>query len=164
MATMQAVMLTKKGVEAAFDSVGGVHTGQCVSSTRRGGAAIWYGFAGVREFSSLVHSLFFIYVGALLRGRRGSFYGITMLYRKNPQPFLEGLPKLFELLAQNRISPRIAGTYHLLDACKANERLEAGGINGKLMLTASGCSSEAHRPFEVATENRPNHFLLISRY
>jgi hypothetical protein len=33
-------------------------------------------------------------------------------------------------------APRIAETLPLLDACKANERLEAGGIEGKLVLVA----------------------------
>jgi NADPH2:quinone reductase len=59
-----------------------------------------------------------------------------MLYRKSTQPFLEDLPKLFDLLAQRKISPRIAQTFPLLDARKANERLEAGGIDGKLVLVA----------------------------
>jgi NADPH2:quinone reductase len=58
------------------------------------------------------------------------------LYRKNPQPFYEDLPKLFQLLAQRKVSPRIAQTLPLLDARKANERLEEGGIEGKLVLVA----------------------------
>ena len=78
-----------------------------------------------------------VFVGARLRGRRGTFYGITMWYRRNPQPFLEDLPKLFDLLAQGKISPRVAQTFPLLDARKANERLEEGGIEGKLVLVAS---------------------------
>jgi len=39
-----------EGVDAAFDGVGGVHTGQCVSSTRRGGITVWYGFTGAQGF------------------------------------------------------------------------------------------------------------------
>jgi NADPH:quinone reductase-like Zn-dependent oxidoreductase len=89
-----------------------------------------------RALSTLARSVLALFVGARLRGRRGSFYGITMLYRKNPRPFHEDLPKLFDLLAQRKISPRIAQTSPLLDARKANERLEAGGIDGKLVLVA----------------------------
>ena len=130
-----------EGVDAVFDGVGGAHTGQCVSSTRRGGVTVWYGFVGARGLPALAHSVLSLFVGAPLRGRRGSFYGITMLYRKNPRPFLEDLPKLFDLLAQRKITPRIAQTFPLLDARKANERLEAGGIDGKLVLVASENSS-----------------------
>ena len=126
------------GVDAAFDGVGGVHTGQCVSSTRRGGITVWYGFVGAQGLPALARSALSLFVGARLRGRRGTFYGITMLYRKNPQPFFEDLPKLFDLLAQRKISPRIAQTLPLLDARKANERLEEGRIEGKMVLVASG--------------------------
>jgi NADPH:quinone reductase-like Zn-dependent oxidoreductase len=130
--------LRAQGVDAAFDGVGGVQTGQCVSSTRRGGISVWYGFVGVKGPGAVARSACSLLIGAPLRGRRGSFYGITKLYRKNPRPFHEDLPKLFDLLARGKISPRIAQTFPLLDARKANERLEAGGIEGKLVLVASG--------------------------
>jgi NADPH2:quinone reductase len=126
-----------EGVDAAFDGVGGAHTGQCVSSTRRGGITVWYGFVGAPGVPALARSALSLFVGARLQGRRGSFYGITMLYRKNPRLFHEDLPKLFELLAQRKITPRIAQKLPLLDARKANERLEVGGIDGKLVLVAS---------------------------
>ncbi len=124
------------GVDAAFDAVGGSSTRQCVSSTRRGGITIWYGFVGAKGLSALVNSAFSLFVGSRLRGRRGSFYGITMMYRKDPRPFREDLVKLFDLLAQKRISPRIAQRMPLLNAREANERLEAGGIEGKIVLIA----------------------------
>jgi NADPH:quinone reductase-like Zn-dependent oxidoreductase len=136
-----------EGVDAAFDGIGGAHTGQCVSSTRRGGITVWYGFVGARGLTALARSALSLFVGAPLRGRRGSFYGVTMLYRKNPQPFLEDLPKLFDLLAQRKITPRIAQTFPLLDARKANERLEAGGIDGKLVLVAFENSPGANPSF-----------------
>lgn len=128
--------LRAEGVDAAFDGVGGAHTGQSVASTRRGGITVWYGFVGAPGLSAVARSVLSLFVGARMRGRRGSFYGITMLYRKNPHPFLDDLPKLFDLLAQKKISPRIAQTFPLLDARKANERLEVGGIDGKLVLVA----------------------------
>jgi NADPH:quinone reductase-like Zn-dependent oxidoreductase len=125
-----------EGVDAAFDGVGGAQTGQCVRATRRGGMTVWYGFVGARGLPALISSAFSCFVGSRLTGRRGSFYGITMLYRKNPLPFREDLAKLFELLAAKKISPRIAERLPLLDARKANERLEAGNIEGKLVLVA----------------------------
>jgi NADPH2:quinone reductase len=125
-----------EGVDAAFDGVGGAHTGQCISSTRRGGITVWYGFVGAHGRRALALSAMSLFVGAPFRGRRGSFYGITMMYRKNRKPFHEDLQKLFNLLAQMKISPRIAQTFPLLDARKANERLEAGGIDGKIVLVA----------------------------
>lgn len=125
-----------EGVDAAFDGVGGAHTGQCVSSTRRGGLTVWYGFGGASALPQLIRSAAALFIGSRLRGRRGSFYGITMLYRKDPKPLLEDLPVLFRLLAAGKIKPRIAERLPLLDARRANERLEAGAIEGKLVLVA----------------------------
>jgi NADPH2:quinone reductase len=64
------------------------------------------------------------------------FYGITMLYRKDPRPFREDLPKLFDLMKDRRLVPRVAQRLPLLAAREANERLEAGNIEGKLVLVA----------------------------
>jgi NADPH2:quinone reductase len=91
---------------------------------------------GAKGTVALARSAFSLFVGSRLVGRRGSFYGITMLYRKDPRPLREDLQKLFDLLAQKKIAPRIAQTFPLLDARKANERLEAGGIEGKIVLVA----------------------------
>ena len=133
----------EEGVDAAFDGVGGDHAGECVASTRRGGITVWYGFTGAHGFLAVARTALSVFAGAPLRARRGAFYGITMQYRKNPQPFFEDLPKLFDLLARGKISPRIAGTLPLLDARKANERLEAGGIEGKLVLVAPESNSDS---------------------
>ena len=124
------------GVDAAFDAVGGAQTRQCIAATRRGGTTVWYGFVGVKGFVDVARSALEVFVDARVRGRRGAFYGITQLYRKNPRPFREDLPKLFALLEEQKIQPKIAQTFPLLAARAANERLEAGGIEGKLVLVA----------------------------
>jgi NADPH2:quinone reductase len=129
--------LVPEGVDAAFDAVGGAATGQCVAATRRGGTTVWYGFGGAKGLPQLLRSAAALFVGAPLRGRRGRFYGITLQYRKNPAPFRADLLELFSLLAQRRIHPRISQRLPLLSARQANERLEAGDIEGKLVLLAS---------------------------
>lgn len=125
-----------EGVDAAFDGVGGAQTGQCVRSTVRGGITVWYGFVGTGGLGGVVRSAGALFLGARLRRRRGAFYGITALYRKDPTPFREDLPKLLALLAERKIAPRIAERLPLLDARAANARLEAGAIEGKLVLVA----------------------------
>lgn len=128
--------LRPEGVDAAFDAVGGAATGQCISATRRGGITVWYGFVGAAQLPSLARSAWSLFAGSRLRGRRGSFYGVTMLYRKDPLPFRQDLTTLFGLLAEKRIRPRIAQRLPLLAAREANERLEAGRIEGKIVLVA----------------------------
>jgi NADPH:quinone reductase-like Zn-dependent oxidoreductase len=78
-----------------------------------------------------------LFLGARSVGRRGTFYGITALYRKDKRPFKEDLPKLFELLAARRIQPRIAARLPLLAGRDAERLLEAGGIGGKVVLLRS---------------------------
>ncbi len=75
-----------------------------------------------------------IFVGARLRGRRGRFYGITMLYQKDPKPLREDLPKIFSLLAEKKIDPLINRTFPLLDAREALQLLAAGSVEGKIVL------------------------------
>ena len=64
----------------------------------------------------------------------GKFYGITMLYRKDPQPLREDLPKIFALLAEKKIDPLVTRTFPLLEARQALELLAAGSVEGKIVL------------------------------
>jgi len=73
-------------------------------------------------------------VGARLSGRRGTVYGISLLYRKDKAPLKEDLPKLFALLASRAIAPVIAHRLPLLAARRSQELLEAGGLTGKIVL------------------------------
>jgi NADPH2:quinone reductase len=70
-----------------------------------------------------------------LRGRRGSFYGITLKYRSDPKPFLEDLPKIFGLIAARQIEPVIAATFPLERAKDALALLMSGNSAGKIVLT-----------------------------
>lgn len=98
------------GVDAAFDGVGGIQTGQCIAATKRGGITVWYGFVGVQGLAAAARSALQVFVDTRIRGRRGAFYGITQRYRQDPRSFHEDLPKLFALLAAGQIAPRIAQT------------------------------------------------------
>jgi NADPH2:quinone reductase len=128
--------LVPGGVDAAFDGVGGWQSRECVQATARGGAVVWYGFMGASGLPALLRTAWNVFVRTRLTGRRGHFYGITLLYRKDPLPLREDLGRLFALLAARRLQPRIAERLPLLDARRANERLEAGGMVGKLVLVA----------------------------
>lgn len=126
--------LVPGGVDAAFDGVGGVQLRESIRATRRGGVIVWYGFMGAAALPAVVRNYFDLFVGARLRGRRGVFYGITALYREDPTPFREDLPKLFRLLAERKVVPRIALKLPLREAREANARIERGGLDGKLVL------------------------------
>jgi NADPH2:quinone reductase len=125
------------GVDVAFDAIGGANIRTCVRAVRSGGTVVGYGFIAVDGAFAKARMFWDIFAGARLRGRRGSFYGISLWYRKDPKPFHEDLPKILELLAQRKIAPVIAATLPLADARKALELLATGTVEGKIVLTCA---------------------------
>jgi NADPH:quinone reductase len=127
--------LEPQGVDHVFDAVGGANIGLCIGAARRGGTVVGYGFMGVGGTLATLAMFVNLFVGARLRGRRGTFYGITLLYRKDPRPLREDLPKIFALVAEKKIDPLISITFPLLAAGKAIELLATGSVEGKIVLT-----------------------------
>jgi NADPH:quinone reductase-like Zn-dependent oxidoreductase len=124
------------GVDYAFDAVGGANIGRCIGALRRGGTLVGFGFMGASTMLSQLAMFANIFLGARLRGRRGKFYGITLLYRKDPTQLREDLPKIFALLAEKKIDPLVNCTFPLLEARQALELLAAGSVEGKIVLIA----------------------------
>ena len=127
--------LEPRGVDYVFDAIGGPAIGPCIGALRRGGTLVAFGFVHATDFLSQAAMFIDIFVGARLRGRRGKFYGITMLYRKDTAPLHEDLRKIFALLAQKKIDPLVSRTFPLLDARQALELLAGGTVEGKIVLT-----------------------------
>jgi NADPH:quinone reductase-like Zn-dependent oxidoreductase len=123
------------GVDFVFDAVGGSNIGPCIGALRRGGMVVGFGFIGAPGILSKAAMFANLFIGARLRGRRGDFYGISALYRKNPNPLREDLPRIFALLAEKRIDPLITHTIPLLEARQAIELLASGSVEGKIVLT-----------------------------
>jgi NADPH:quinone reductase len=125
------------GVDFAFDAIGGANIRNCLRAVRRGGAVVGYGFMSVDGAGARARMFWDIFAGSRLRGRRGTFYGISLLYRKNKKPFHEDLPKILALVASRQIEPVVAATFSLPDARKALELLATGTVEGKIVLTCN---------------------------
>jgi NADPH2:quinone reductase len=125
------------GVDLVLDGIGGSLVSPCIGALRPGGRLVAYGFMGAGTGTwAMVRMFANIFLGSRLRGRLGSFYGITALYRKDPSPFREDLPKIFSLLAEKKVDPMIATTLPLLEARNALELLATGTVEGKIALEA----------------------------
>lgn len=124
-----------QGVDYVFDAVGGAHIGPCIGALRRGGTLVAFGFMAAPGAFSKVTMFANLFIGSRLRGRVGKFYGITMLYRKDPQPLREDIPRIFALLAQKKIDPLVNRTFPILEARQALEFLATGSVEGKIVLT-----------------------------
>ncbi|HEX4446328.1 MAG TPA: zinc-binding dehydrogenase [Polyangiaceae bacterium] len=124
------------GVDLVLDGIGGALIGPCIGALRPRGRLVAYGFMAAKGALATAMMFANIFLGSRLRGRRGHFYGITALYRRNPTAFREDLPKVFALLAEKKIDPMITRTFPLLEPRSALEFLAGGGVEGKIVLVA----------------------------
>jgi len=67
-------------------------------------------------------------------GKRARFYSINVMRARHPAWFREDLERLFGLLASRTIRPRVAERISFDEVTEAHRRLEAGGLEGKLVL------------------------------
>jgi NADPH:quinone reductase-like Zn-dependent oxidoreductase len=67
-------------------------------------------------------------------GKRVYFYSINLMRARHPDWFREDLERLFGLLANRVIKPRVAERISFDEVAEAHRRLEAGGLEGKLVL------------------------------
>jgi NADPH:quinone reductase-like Zn-dependent oxidoreductase len=113
-----------------------------LAALKRGGLLCAYGYtAGVqpqRHPLSIMTWLARQYVQSLwtwlLVGKRTRIYSINLMRARHPAWFKEDLERLFALLATGAIRPRIAERISFDQVADAHRRLEAGGLEGKLVL------------------------------
>jgi len=125
------------GVDVAFDALGGANIRRCIHAARRGGTVVGYGFMAADGGFAKARMFFDVFATSRLLGRRGTFYGISLRYRKDKKPFHEDLPKVLALVARRQIAPVIAEVLPLDQARKALELLATGTVAGKIVLTCN---------------------------
>jgi NADPH:quinone reductase-like Zn-dependent oxidoreductase len=145
--------LTREGVDAVFDSIGGTHIWRSRGALRPGGTVVAYGLTGSLRGGRVAsgHSggrhrfrevaIFGVYIagGWLFPGRKRVLpYSIQWLKRLRPAWFRQDLIALFDLLQQRKITPLIAQRFPLAEARHAHELLGKGGVTGKIVLVSNG--------------------------
>lgn len=122
------------GVDHVFDAVGYSQVPHCLRALRPGGRLVGFGFMGGHGKLATARMFAQLFAGSLLRGRRASFYGITLRYRRDPRPFKQDLARVFEQLATRQIDPLVQQTLPLAQGAQALARLAAGETTGKIVL------------------------------
>jgi NADPH:quinone reductase-like Zn-dependent oxidoreductase len=127
------------GFDIVFDGIGEEGYRRSLAALRPGGLLCAYGYsAGVQRQRGMLTMLMWIarlYVwGWLPGGRRARFYSINAMRLKRPAWFREDLQHLLTLLANGAIHPRVAERIPFDEVAEAHGRLEAGGLEGKLVL------------------------------
>ena len=127
------------GFDVVFDGIAEDGYRRSLAALKRGGLLCAYGYsAGVRAQRRMLTMLMWIARLYLWRwlpgGKRAGFYSINAMRARHPAWFREDLERLLSLLATNTIRPRVAERISFDEVAEAHRRLEAGGLEGKLVL------------------------------
>jgi NADPH:quinone reductase len=127
------------GFDIVFDGIGEDGGRRSLAALKRGGMVCAFGYtAGVQarhRMSSILIRMARLYLlGWLPGGKRVRFYSINLMRARHPAWFREDLERLFALLGAGAIRPRVAERISFHEVVEAHRRLEAGGLEGKLVL------------------------------
>ena len=127
------------GFDLVVDGVGEQGYRRSFAALKPGGLLIAIGYsAGMQEhrrMAAILMRIARLYIWQWLPGgKRARFYSINAMRARHPAWFKEDLEKLFGLLAAGMIHPRVAGRISFDEVAQAHRRLEAGGLDGKLVL------------------------------
>jgi len=131
--------LVPGGFDVVFDGIGEDGYRRSLAALKPGGLLCAYGYsAGVQAQRRMLTMLMWIARLYLWRwlpgGRRAFFYSINAMRLQHPKWFNQDLKRLLDLLASGAIKPRIGERIPLDEVAEAHRRLEAGGLEGKLVL------------------------------
>ena len=127
------------GFDVVFDGIAEDGYRRSFAALKRGGLLCAYGYsAGVQAKRRMLTMLMWIARLYLWRwlpgGKRACFYSINVMRARHPVWLREDLERLFSLLATGTIRPRVAERISFDEVAEAHRRLEAGGLDGKLVL------------------------------
>jgi NADPH2:quinone reductase len=127
------------GFDVVFDGIGEDGGRRSLAALKSGGLLCAYGYtAGVQaqhRMFTILMSMARLYLSRWLPGgKRVRFYSINAMRARHPAWFRDDLAQLFNLLGARAIRPRVAERISFDEVAEAHRRLEAGGLEGKLVL------------------------------
>jgi len=127
------------GFDVVFDGIGEDGYRRSFKALKPGGLLVAIGYsAGVQAKQGMAKALALIgrlYLWGLLPGgKRTQFYSINVMRAKHPDWFKQDLANLFRLLRSRIIQPRVAERIPFEKVADAHRQLEAGGLEGKIVL------------------------------
>jgi len=127
------------GFDVVFDGVGEDGYRRSFATLKPGGRLLAIGYsAGVQaqqRMRTILMSIARMYLWRFLPGSKyARFYSINAMRARHPRWFHEDLERLLGLLATHAIRPRVAERISFDKVADAHRRIEAGGLEGKLVL------------------------------
>ena len=147
------------GFDVIVDGVGEDGYRRSYAALKRGGLLCAIGFSASvqaqRRVLPIVMEIARLYLWRLLPGgKRARFYSVNVMRARHPTWFNEDLERLFGLLATGAIRPHVADRISFDEVPEAHRRLEAGGLEGKLVLCPDLPSRRDRVPRETATASK----------
>jgi NADPH:quinone reductase len=138
------------GFDVIVDGIGEDGYRRSYAALKPGGLLCAIGFSASvqaqRRMLPILIEIARLYLWRLLPGgKRARFYSVNAMRARHPAWFKEDLERLFGLLASGAIRPRVAQRVSFDEVRDAHRRLEAGGLEGKLVL----CPDLPSRPDRV---------------
>ena len=138
------------GVDAAFDAIGGAHFARSFACLAPGGLLVGYGSqtmaTGDENLLSaglgLARLQFWNALPFFFGGRRAVFFSVTSRRPRHPDEFKADMATLFGLLRDGAILPVVVDRLPLAGAREAHERIDAGGLGGKIVLLPWGAQND----------------------
>ena len=127
------------GFDVVFDGIAEDGYRRSFATLKRNGLLCAYGYSAEvqaqRRMPTMLMWIARLYLWRWLPGgKRAGFYSINVMRARHPAWFREDLERLFGLLASGAIQPRVAERLSFDEVGEAHRRLEAGGLDGKLVL------------------------------
>ncbi len=126
------------GFDVVFDGIGAHGFSGSWACVKRGGMLCAFGFSdAVRHGGSVVAlgaTLLKLRLWSAFGHARARFYSVTDMRKAHPSWFRADLEALFELSSKRAIAPRVAERIGLADVAAAHRRVEAGHLDGKIVI------------------------------
>ena len=131
------------GFDVVFDGIGEAGFSRAWRAVGPYGRLSAFGFSeGVKSHASLARLGFWFaklwWWNVFSKGRSARFVSITTLRKQHPDWFVADLTVLLGLLGSGKIHPRVAERLRLDEVADAHRHLEAGQLEGKLVLMPHG--------------------------
>jgi NADPH:quinone reductase-like Zn-dependent oxidoreductase len=148
------------GFDVVFDGIGADGFRRSFVALKPGGVLCAYGYTASVQARNRLHSILLLLLRVYLwkrllsclpGGKQPRIYSINLMRALHPAWFREDLERLFGLLETHAIQPRIAERISFDEVAEAHRRLEAGGLNGKLVLCPDLPSSRNRVPPQCET-------------
>lgn len=141
--TQSILDLTKTGVDAAFDAIGGMHWLNSYRCLRPCGRLVMFGISGMtqrgkrsrlRTFFSRANWVQFKALPLLLSSRSVIGYNLAIYKSIKPNFYQEDLKTVLALLKTKKINPVIAAKFELSEIVEAHELFEKNQSGGRIVL------------------------------